>query len=119
MQLEKENYMSAAFYIVQYQAAMTGGLGVYIGNGIIAGVDVANIRYDGHYTEASDGTLSGTVMIKAPASTQLVTGATLPANHPLDVPFSIPSGFGDGRPVQFMIAGQPVTASFEKLRDLP
>jgi hypothetical protein len=111
--------MKAGFYVIHYEAIDTGGLGAYIGNGIITGVDVADIRYNGSYTEAQDGSLQGNVKLTARTTTQLVTGATLQAGQSLDVPFHIPSTFSDGRPVQFNIAGNPVRATFEKLRDLP
>ncbi|MGN6768492.1 MAG: hypothetical protein ACTHJQ_01395 [Rhizobiaceae bacterium] len=112
--------MPAALYLVKYHGgAGAGGAVLYIGNGVIAGADVAEARYDGSYTTDAAGALSGNVTLTAKVSAQLVTGATLPAGQSITIPFILPANFGNGQQFQFNVAGSNVPATFEKIIDLP
>jgi hypothetical protein len=78
-------FVMSAFYAMNYVGQTgTGGGAVYVGNGKIVGIDVANLLYNGTYTEAG-GRLKGTVAMTAPMGGTLVTGARRKA--PGDGPF--------------------------------
>ncbi len=46
-----------------------------IGDGLLIGVDVATMQYDGAYTTKPDGSLEGAVQYVLPAGVSLITGA--------------------------------------------
>lgn len=108
-----------------YAAYLSGASGnslalFYIGDGVIAGVDVGGITYDGHVTYEADGALQGSVSFTAPAGTPLITGIsgpTIPAS--VSIPISLPAGFADGRITRIETPLGPLNARFEKIRDLP
>lgn len=112
--------MTAALYLVKYHGVAAAGAAVlYIGNGIVAGMDTGELRYDGTYTTGLGGILGGNVTLKAKNPTNLVTGAILQAGQSVTVPFTLPANFGNGQQFQFNVAGSNVPATFEKIKDLP
>lgn len=112
--------MAATIYQVKYQGTYEkGGAVLYVGNGIISGMDVGGLTYDGTYSSAAGGGLTGTVTLTATTTGQLVTGAVLQAGQSVSLPLSLPASFGNGQQFQFNVGGSPVNASFHKIRDLP
>lgn len=112
--------MAAGLYQVMYEGAFErGGAVLYIGNGIIAGMDVGEIFYDGTYKTEADETLAGNMALTATTNGALVTGNTILAGQSVSVPFVLPSSFANGQPFQFNIAGRAISATFRKLKDLP
>ena len=108
-----------------YAAYLSGASGkslalFYIGDGVIAGVDVGGITYDGHATYEADGSLQGVVSFTAPAGTPLITGISGPTNPTVvSIPISLPAGFADGGFTRIETPLGPLNARFEKIRDLP
>lgn len=108
-----------------YAAYLSGAAGnslalFYIGDGIIAGVDVGGVTYDGHATPETDGSLQGVVSFTAPAGTPLITGISGPTDPTaISIPISLPAGFADGRITRIETPMGPLNARFEKIRDLP
>jgi hypothetical protein len=101
-------------------AAGQGGGALYIGKGIVAGVDVVGGIYDGSYSERN-GHLRGTVKLTAPtAGAHLVTGQSVPGGQSFELRFDLPPDFANGRPQTIVgVGGRPVQVTFEKLKDLP
>jgi hypothetical protein len=97
--------------------ADVGGGAVYIGSGKVSGIDVANIRYHGTYTEEG-GRLKLSATLSAPTGATLVTGDQLPAGTKLQLSADWPSDFRDGQQLQIAVAGKLVTVSFEKIDDI-
>jgi hypothetical protein len=108
-----------------YAAYLSGAAGkslalFYIGDGVIAGVDVGGVVYDGHATYETDGSLQGAVSFTAPAGTPLITGISGPTSPTVvSIPLSLPEGFADGRVTRIETPMGPLNARFEKIRDLP
>ncbi len=109
----------SALYVMRYLGQIGVGSGaVYIGKGIISGVDVTGGIYDGTYTEHG-GRLTGNLTLLIPQGGYLVTGAQLPPNTPLPITFDLAPDFANGQAQAFNIAGRVVHVTFQKLRDLP
>ncbi len=108
----------SALYAMNYVGQTgTGGGAVYVGRGKIVGVDVANLRYNGTYTEQG-GRLKGTVALTAPTGGTLVTGAELPAGGRLNLSLDWPANFSDGKPHPVTIEGRQVHVTFEKIGEV-
>ena len=108
-----------------YAAYLTGTAGqtialLYIGDGILAGVDVGTMKYEGAYTKNLDGSLDGAIEYTVPAGSPLITGGT-PATSPtrISLPIKLPAGFDDGRVITINTPLGPVNARFEKVKDIP
>jgi hypothetical protein len=111
----------SAFYLMRYVGTAGQGAGaIYIGKGIVVGVDVVGGKYDGSYTEMG-GRLKGRVTLTAPTSgAHLVTGQTVGGGQSFALEFDLPHDFANGRPQTIIgVGGRPVQVTFEKLRDLP
>lgn len=92
----------------------------YIGDGIIAGIDVGAMQYDGRYSITTDGALDGVIDYVLPAGIPLITGAPSGATPTrISVKLSLPARFDDGRVTTIETPTGPVNAKFEKLKDLP
>jgi hypothetical protein len=117
MAFSEEGYMSS-FYIMRYQGQTGAAFGaIYIGRGIIIGVDAGNGRYRGTYTEAS-GRLRGSLTLTLPSGGSLVTGQTVPPGTAIPINFDWPVHFTDGSQ-QVSVQGQQVHVTFEKIGDIP
>jgi hypothetical protein len=107
-----------------YAAYMTGAAGqtvglFLIGDGIIAGVDVGAMRYDGAFTTNPDGSLEGAVEYVIPPSTPLITGAAAgAAPMRVSIALKLPANFDDGRVVTVDTPLGPVNVRLEKIRDI-
>ena len=110
----------SALYVMNYLGQASVGAGaVYIGKGIIVGVDVANGRYNGTYREEG-GRFKGTVVLSAPpGGATLVTGQPLPAGQSLQINFDWPPSFADGSAQSLSVAGRPVQVTLQKVGDIP
>jgi hypothetical protein len=113
--------MSKAIYIAYLTGIAGQSIGLfYIGDGILAGVDVATMQYNGSYTTNSDGNLEGVVEYVLPAGASLITGApagTAPVR--ISVKLTLPSDFANGDTITIETPLGPVNAKFEKLKDIP
>jgi hypothetical protein len=99
------------------QAGLGAGA-IYIGKGKIVGIDAANGRYQGSYTE-QNGRIKATVALSIPGGGQLVTGQQLPAGQQLQITGDWPANFANGQPQQVSVAGHTVSVTFEKIGDVP
>lgn len=109
----------SALYAMRYIGQTSGGAGaIYIGKGVIVGIDIGNLRYKGTYVE-DGGRIRGTATLSAPQGGTLVTGASMPAGSSIQLSVDWPSNFGNGQPQQVMVAGQPVQVMFDKIGDVP
>jgi hypothetical protein len=108
-----------------YNAYLTGVAGqsiglFYIGDGLLIGIDVGTMQYEGSYTTLEDGSMQGTVEYVLPAGVPLITGApagTAPTR--ITVSLNLPANFDDGRVVTIETPLGPVNAKFEKVKDIP
>jgi hypothetical protein len=112
----------SAFYIMKYSGhAGVGGGTLYIGKGVVVGVDVQGAKLQGNYTVVN-GRMSGVVKMTAPpAGATLVTGQHMPGGGTFDLNFDFPAEtFADGTPQPMIgLGGQPLEVVFEKVHDLP
>ena len=106
-----------------YAAYFTGGIGVslglfLIGDGIISGVDIGGLKYDGNLTPMEDRSLKGAVKFTLSPGQQLITGATATSQQDFIVPLHFPPDLEQGTVVEIQTPLGPVNARFEKLRDV-
>jgi hypothetical protein len=72
-----------------------------LGDGLLIGVDVATMQYDGAYTTKPDGSLEGVVQYVLPAGASLITGAPAGvAPTRIATNLSFPADFADGRVIR-------------------
>ncbi len=110
----------SALYAMRYLGQSGVGMGtLYIGKGVIVGVDVTNGRYSGTYTEEG-GRMKATGTLSAPpGGATLVTGDQLPAGQSVPLTADWPANFADGSAQEIMVMGRPVQVTFEKIGDVP
>ena len=109
----------SALYLMRYVGQTGTGTGVmFIGKGVVVGVDAGGNRYDGSYTESA-GRIIGKVTMSVQPGTVLVTGQVVPQAVFFELRIDWPSNFADGKPQQVRIAGRPAAVLFEKLKDIP
>jgi hypothetical protein len=109
----------SALYVMQYVGQIGTGAGaVYIGKGVIVGVDAGGGRYKGTYTEAG-GRMNGNATVLVPHGATMVTGQQLPPGTTLQLTIDWPANFANGQPQPISIAGRQVQVTFEKIGDIP
>jgi hypothetical protein len=92
---------------------------VYIGRNIVVGVDTANARYNGTYTEEG-GRLKFSGQFSGPqGGATLVTGHSPPQGQSIPLNADWPKNFDNGATQQIMVMGRPVQVRFEKIGDVP
>lgn len=100
----------------------SGGAGfgtVYIGKNVVVGVDAANARYNGTYTEEG-GRLRFSGELSSPqGGAVLVTGHSLPQGQSVPLNADWPSNFDNGSTQQIMLMGHPVQVRLEKIGEVP
>ena len=110
----------SALYAVKYSGQHGAGAGVfYIGKGIIVGIDVANTRYQGSYTENNSRLKGGITLTSPPGGASLVTGKVLAGGTVLRVTLDWPSDFANGQSQDIKVGGQSVSLMLEKIGDIP
>jgi len=97
----------SAFYIMRVtgEGNITAGA-AYIGKGVMIGVDIGEVVFDGQYTDSA-GRMVGEVVM------------TRPKSESVTLKFDWPSSFADGLEQAMTVEGKPVRVRFEKLKDLP
>lgn len=109
----------SALYAMRYLGRSDVGAGaIYIGRGKIVGIDIGGARYDGTYTEGA-GRMKARVNMHVPAGVVLVTGQQIPQPTTIPLAADWPLTFADGTAQQIMVAGLPVSVTFEKIGDIP
>ena len=108
----------SALYQMRYQGVAGNGHGaMYIGKGVVVGIDISGARYNGTYT-LSGTTINGIATLTS-AGGALVTGQDLPAGGTVAITFSLPAGFDDGQYHPVIGGGKRVGVSFNKIGDIP
>lgn len=113
--------MPRAIYAAYFTSFAGQSMGLfYIGDGVVAGIDISTMKYDGTYKAAADGSLEGAVEYIIPPGVSLITGAP-PATAPtkMTLKLVLPAGFDDGRVVTIETPAGPINARFEKVKELP
>jgi hypothetical protein len=113
--------MARAIYAAYFTSFAGQSIGIfYIGDGILTGVDVGTMRYDGVYKTLPDGSMEGEVEYVIPTGVSLITGAP-PATTPtkMSLKLTLPFEFDDGRIITIQTPAGPINARFEKLKELP
>ena len=110
--------MAKALYVAYFTGVACQSLALfYIGDGVLAGVDVATMKYDGNLTTQPDGTMEGVIEYVLPAGVSLITGAPAGvAPTRVSINLSLPAGFDDGRVVAIETPLGPVNAKFVRCR---
>ena len=87
--------------------------------GIIVGVDVAGVSFDGTYSEAADGAVSVFLSVKTPPNVALIQGGTSgPEGLETQLSFQIPLDFTSQPFVRIEGPRGPVNARLVRLRGL-
>ena len=110
----------SALYVMSYRGipGVEGHGVLYIGQGIILGVDVTKIRYKGTYTRRGQYLdLDGTATARDDAP--LVTGDILPAGQSVPITARLPEDFVDGSHHRVSVGGHDVYVAFEKVGEIP
>lgn len=108
----------SALYQMQFHGVTGVGHGaIYIGKGLVAGIDVTGARYHGSYTSQGP-TLSGTVTLTS-AGGSLVTGQPVPPGTQVPITFNLQANFGNGQLNTVIVGGRPVQVAFDKIADIP
>src|ERR1700676_683063 len=77
----------SALYQMRYQGVAGNGHGaMYVGKGVVVGIDISGARYNGTYT-LSGTTINGTAILTS-AGGALVTGQDLPVGGTVPITFS-------------------------------
>ena len=109
-----------ALYAIKYSGQLGAGRGaVYIGKGLIVGLDETDTRYDGRYTENSGRLKGGITLTSPPGGASLVTGKVLPGGTVLRVTLDWPNDFANGQSQEVKVGGQSVYLLLEKIGDIP
>jgi hypothetical protein len=92
---------------------------LYVGSGVISGVDAAGGRYQGHYVEEG-GRLRGKVRYTMAMAQNLEPGQIPPAGSSYTLRLDFPIHFDDGKVQQMLDPGNlPVLVTVTKLKDMP
>jgi hypothetical protein len=111
----------SALYAMRYSGqhgSSTGGGTMFVGKGVLLGLDVGGGRYKGTYTEQG-GRLQARAVMSLPAGATLVTGQAVATATDIPLTADWPANFWDGKPQKIIVAGQPVEVTFEKIGDVP
>lgn len=115
--------LEGRFLVTAYFAgAMGNSMALfYVGDGIIAGIDVGGAIYDGRLEhDAASKTVRGVIKFGIPAGMPLITGLAGPSSPTsIDVPVEFPETFLGGQTVRLDTLVGPLNVRFEKIRDLP
>ncbi|MBL8839637.1 MAG: hypothetical protein JNL66_25500 [Alphaproteobacteria bacterium] len=112
--------MEEGFYSFGYHGKAGSGMGAMLFQaGRMTGFDMRRTRYDGTYAKADDGSITAEMILTVPPGVFLVSGAAA-RDQEYAIPFTLhfPPDFGLGKSVTTSIMGEPVRASFVKMRDL-
>lgn len=108
------------FYAAYFTGTAGNSMGLFVfKDGVITGVDVGGMHYDGTYAvDEERSVISGKITYVIQAGHSLITGIAA-GEEPIrvDFPLEWPTGFADGRVLTISTPSGLVNAKFEKLRD--
>lgn len=108
-----------ALYALSY-LGHAGGVGcLYLGNGMVVGIDASGGRFHGTYRGDAGRIQVSMMLIAPPGGTILVTGGTLGGGQAIPLTADWPPGFADGTAQQILVMGRPVQVTLEKIADIP
>ena len=109
-----------ALYAMRYLGQSGVGMGVvYIGKGVIVGIDVTNGRYSGTYTQEGGRMKVIATLSAPPGGAILVTGDPLPPGQSIPLTADWPATFADRSAQEITVMGHPVQVTFEKIGGVP
>lgn len=92
---------------------------VYLGRGVVVGVDVAGIRYSGTCERSPQG-IRFSVIADAPASGAiLTTGRFFPPGETAVISGLIPDDFETGASFDVQLLGASIAVALDKIGDVP
>lgn len=111
----------SALYIAYFSGITGNSVGLFfIGNGIVSGVDVGGMKYDGDYKlNQATKRLEGEIRFVVPAGEALITGLTS-GNKEIEIrsPLTLPEDFANGSTISIKTPAGNVNAIFEKLKEI-
>ena len=113
--------MKSALYLMRYVGVGGQGAGVlYLGRGVLLGIDVGEIRYEGTYSESNGQLQVQATMARTSDSGSggLVTGQPFKKGQTLSISATWPTKIDSGQR-EISIGGASVFLTFEKIGDLP
>jgi hypothetical protein len=111
-----ENSMGT-FYAMRYSSDRTENSGVgalYLGNGILVGMDSNGGRYHGTYKELN-GRIMGSAMLSFPNGGTTVTGLPMKPGWKAPLATNWPADLGNGQPLNIDLMQDQVEVTFEKI----
>lgn len=106
-------------YSMTYMGNAGAGTGACVLNGGgISGFDILGGRYQGTYS-ATGGQVRINVTLTMDGGGTLVTGQSVPAGQAVLIAADLPADFGNGKPHQIDVLGQPVLIQLRKMADVP
>lgn len=100
----------------------TGGSGValfILKDGVLVGVDVGSVQFDGTYSLQEDGTYAGNVTVKVPSGVTVIQGVTAPpSGMNYEVPLRLPSTFLTDPYFEIVTPLGKVNVKLQRLRGL-
>jgi hypothetical protein len=114
--------MKEGFYSIRYQGVAGGGFGVLVlDSGMIYGVDITGVQYDGTYSfNPVSGKIDAKIEISVPPGVWLVTGAPASATgYKMEMPVSLPRDLGAEHPFAVTTQNGILNVIFKKIRDFP
>ena len=111
--------MKSALYLMRYVGTGGQGAGVmYFGRGVLLGIDVGEIRYEGTYSESNGQLQVQATMTGTSDGSALVTGQPFSKGQSLSINATWPAKIDSGQR-EIPIGGASVFVTFEKIGDLP
>lgn len=113
--------MPKALYIVYMTASAGNSVALFcIGDGVVVGVDILGVKYEGEYTDDSQsGELRGSIDFVMPPLTHLITGQSAGFQpQKITYPIALPKDFADREFVKVETPSGPINAKFEKAKEL-
>lgn len=109
------------FYTGYFTGAAGNGVALFVmRDGVIMGVDMSGVTFDGHYTpDDASSKLVGKVTVVIPPNATTVQGVTAgPTGITYEVDLSIPEGFMNEPYIQLKTPYGVVNVKMKKMREL-
>jgi len=114
--------MKEGFYSIRYQGVSGAGFGVLVlDSGMVYGVDMTGVLYDGTYIfNHGTGKIDTKMVVTVPAGVWLVTGVPAsPAEYKMEMSVSLPRDLGAEHPFTVSTPKGQLNVIFKKIRDFP
>jgi hypothetical protein len=106
------------FYAGYMSASGGNGVALFVlRDGVLAGVDLGGVQFDGSYSKRGDGSYGGKVKVTVPAGVTIIQGVTAPpAGMTYDVDLNLPATFLTDPYFEITTPIGKVNARLQKLR---